>query len=78
MIARQTVDIPPNRRLIIDVPREIPVGQVVLTFTPPRAVPTDSWRSLYGICKDCDTLDAFLERKHAERERENATLERPH
>ena len=30
----QTVDVPANRRLVIDVPREIPAGSVILTFTP--------------------------------------------
>ena len=34
MSITQTVDIPANRRLIIDVPREIPAGPVILTFTP--------------------------------------------
>jgi len=30
----QTVEIPASRRLTIDVPREIPMGKAVLTFTP--------------------------------------------
>jgi len=34
MNVTQTVEIPASRRLTIDVPREIPVGKVVLTFTP--------------------------------------------
>jgi hypothetical protein len=34
MTIEQTVEVPASRRLIIDVPREIPEGQVVLTFTP--------------------------------------------
>ena len=34
MSVTQTVEIPANRRLVIDVPREIPSGQVILTFTP--------------------------------------------
>jgi len=35
---KQTVEIPPDRRLIIDVPREIPTGKVILTFTPAPVV----------------------------------------
>jgi hypothetical protein len=31
---QQTIEIPENRRLFLEVPREIPVGQVILTFTP--------------------------------------------
>ncbi|MCL1812389.1 MAG: hypothetical protein FWG29_02575 [Treponema sp.] len=34
MTITQTVDIPENRRLVIDVPPEIPVGRTVLAFTP--------------------------------------------
>jgi hypothetical protein len=34
MTIEQTVEVPANHRLIIDVPREIPAGQVKLTFTP--------------------------------------------
>ena len=34
MTITQTIEIPPDRRLIIDVPSEIPTGQVTLTFTP--------------------------------------------
>jgi hypothetical protein len=30
----QTVDIPASHRLTIDVPREIPAGRAMLTFTP--------------------------------------------
>jgi hypothetical protein len=37
MIIEQTVEIPPDYRLTIDVPREVPVGRVVLTFTPASA-----------------------------------------
>jgi hypothetical protein len=34
MSVTQTVEIPASRRLVIDVPREVPVGQAILTFTP--------------------------------------------
>ena len=34
MTITQTVDIPASRRLIIDVPLEIPTGPVILAFTP--------------------------------------------
>ena len=34
MSITQTVDIPASYRLTIDVPREVPAGRVVLTFTP--------------------------------------------
>jgi hypothetical protein len=34
MAIEQTVEIPPSRRLVIDVPPEVPAGPVILTFTP--------------------------------------------
>ena len=34
MTITQTVDIPADRRLIIDVPREIPAGKTIIAFTP--------------------------------------------
>ena len=37
MSVTQTVDIPASHRLTIDVPREVPEGPVVLTFTPVAA-----------------------------------------
>ncbi|MDR0300890.1 MAG: hypothetical protein LBI04_01090 [Treponema sp.] len=37
MAIEQTVEIPPNRRLFVDVPPEVPVGKVILTFTPAAA-----------------------------------------
>jgi len=34
MTVTKTVEIPANRRLTVDVPREVPVGPVILAFTP--------------------------------------------
>ena len=34
----QTVEIPANRRLVIDVPHEIPTGTAILTFASPKIV----------------------------------------
>jgi hypothetical protein len=34
MTITQTIDIPANHRLTIDVPREVPTGKAVLAFTP--------------------------------------------
>ena len=36
MSITQTVDVPVDHRLTINVPREVPAGQVILTFTPAR------------------------------------------
>jgi hypothetical protein len=37
MKVTQTVDIPASRRIILDVPPEVPIGPVILTFTPKPA-----------------------------------------
>ena len=34
MTITQTVEIPADRKLIIEVPKEIPAGRTILTFTP--------------------------------------------
>ena len=34
MTITQTVEIPDNRRLIINVPNEVPTGRTILAFTP--------------------------------------------
>jgi len=34
MTITQTVEIPASHRLTIDVPREVPTGRTILTFTP--------------------------------------------
>jgi hypothetical protein len=34
MSITQTVEVPASHRLTIDVPREIPAGRTILTFTP--------------------------------------------
>jgi len=36
MSVTQTVEVPADHRLIIDVPREVPAGPVILTFTPAK------------------------------------------
>ena len=34
MTITQTVEIPADRRLTLEVPREVPTGKVILSFTP--------------------------------------------
>jgi len=50
MSVTQTVEIPVNHRLIIDVPPEVPAGSVILTFTPNEA-PKSGKRGGYGSVK---------------------------
>ena len=34
MIIEQTIEIPASRRITLDVPPEVPMGKVILTFVP--------------------------------------------
>jgi hypothetical protein len=64
MSVTQTVEIPANRRLTIDVPSEITTGSVILTFTPNEA-PKSGKRGGFGCAKGdywmADDFDAPLE-----------------
>jgi len=66
MTITQTVEIPANRHLIIDVPREVPTGPVILSFTPWKAEEQLKERIFgcskgkYHMAKDFDApLDDF-------------------
>jgi hypothetical protein len=52
MTVTQTVEVPVSHRLTIDVPREVPSGAVILTFTPKTAV-DDDWFSNGCECPIC-------------------------
>jgi len=34
MTITQTIDIPPDRRITVEVPREVPTGRTIIAFTP--------------------------------------------
>jgi hypothetical protein len=38
MSVTQTIEVPTSRRVTLEIPREIPMGQVILTFTPASPV----------------------------------------
>jgi hypothetical protein len=52
MTVTQTVEIPASHRLTIDVPREVPAGAVILTFTPKTSA-TDDGLDYEGECPIC-------------------------
>ena len=63
MIITQTVDIPNSHRLTIDVPKEVPAGRTVLTFTPAKQEPqkTPVFGCAKGQFKMADDFDEPLE-----------------
>jgi len=38
MTITQTVEIPADRRITLEVPRNVPTGRTILTFTPAKSV----------------------------------------
>ncbi|MDR3200392.1 MAG: hypothetical protein LBT68_02935 [Spirochaetales bacterium] len=79
MAIEQTVEIPANRRITLEVPPEVPVGKVILTFAPAvspdfdatntlRAKNKAAWEKLRELTKDSKlTVERFLEMKNADR-----------
>ena len=63
MSITQMVNIPESHRLTIDVPREVPAGPVILTFTPKVEQPKKE--RVFGCAKGkyrmADDFDAPLE-----------------
>ena len=53
MTITQTVDIPADHRLTIDVPREIPAGPTVIAFTPAPKSADDDGLDYEGECPLC-------------------------
>ena len=72
MSVTQTVEIPASHRLIIEVPREIPEGKALVSVMPLTEKSKDiSLLSLRGSCKGLDTMEAYFERKRADKVRED-------
>jgi len=63
MNVTQIVEIPVSRRLTIDVPREIPAGQVIITFTPVSVITGASERS---EARDIELINRNAERLNRE------------
>ena len=51
MTITQTIDIPANHRLTIDVPLEVPAGQAILTFTPKPVAQEQKKEREFGCVK---------------------------
>jgi hypothetical protein len=74
MTIEQTVEIPANRRIFLDLPPDLPSGKArvevrMAEVQPPGKADTPalSLMDLYGSCEGEDTLDAYFERKRADK-----------
>ena len=83
MVIEQMVDIPADHRLVIEVPREVPAGRAILTFTPQsgeavidstywHSAPLEEWDRQAGF----DQLDDEEARRQIE-ELKRGELPRP-
>jgi hypothetical protein len=52
MSVTQTVEVPDNHRIILDVPPQIPAGKVILTFTPAVSA-AENGLDFEGECPIC-------------------------
>ena len=76
MVITQTVEIPANRRIFLDLPHDLPVGKAKVELNViPEAVSLGKTarplESLLGIHEGLDTMDAYFARKRAEKARES-------
>jgi len=81
MTIEQTIEIPAAHRIFLDLPLEFPVGRakMELTITPEPALQEKtikSLKSLFGIHRNLDTIDAYFERKRVNKALEDAQFER--
>jgi hypothetical protein len=70
MVIEQMVEIPANHQLLFQVPPEIPAGRARITLTPEGTAAQKivrPLRSLRGISKGLDTMEAYFERKRADK-----------
>jgi len=72
---------PRIRTDLTDLPPELPTGKAKIEYTitpesPLRGVPEKSLRSLLGIHKGLDTMDAYFARKRADKAQEDSLFER--
>ena len=65
MTITQTVEIPADRRITLEVPREVPTGPVVLTFTPARYSVNPPEKS---EARDIELFDRYADELNAEAE----------
>jgi hypothetical protein len=86
MTFKQTVEIPEDRRLTIEIPREFPAGAATLTFTPKPASLADKTaqarlqetvKKLQNLAKGCSfSSEVLFEERRKDREMDEAQYRR--
>jgi hypothetical protein len=57
MSITQTIEIPASRRITLDVPPEIPLGKVILTFTPATDQKSDRTERIAAFESEDEMID---------------------
>jgi len=77
MTITQTIEIPANRRITLDIPSQIPVGATArfeLVWSPRNLQNNNldiALEKIWNLCKDSSiTVDSFLEMRHQDKELE--------
>ena len=68
MAITQTVEIPADRRITLEVPYEVPIGQVVLTFTPAQAAHSSSKHQEKSGERDIELFEKYADELNSEAE----------
>ena len=83
MIITQTVEIPANRRIFLDLPPELPLGKAKVTVTPQIETPSDNAyeavEKLRGLAKKMGstiTVERFLEMRQDDLRLEEEKIKR--
>jgi len=81
MTITQTIEVPADRRVFLDLPPELPIGKakIEFTITPESRLQGESvkpLKSLFGVHKGLDTMEAYFARKRADKVLEDAQYER--
>ena len=63
MTVEQIIEVPASRRIILDVPPQIPVGKVILTFTPAPAPPQGVAEATDNIVDECPICAKYRDPK---------------
>lgn len=77
MTITQTIEIPANRRITLEIPSQIPVGAIAsfeLVWSPQKAQNNSldiALEKIWNLCKDSSiTVDNFLEMRHQDNDLE--------
>jgi hypothetical protein len=83
MTIEQTIEIPANHRVLLDLPLDLPAGKAKITITPQTETPTinayETLENLRGLAQKLGstlTVDSFLEMRREDLRLEEAKYQK--